>query len=63
MPLVKRLALPLSTLITWVSTIQPVFEEADLEEALAVDLETEAALDAEAELQAEEAEEYGSRRR
>jgi hypothetical protein len=67
MPLVERLALPLSTLITWVSTIQPAFEEArvrddadfDLEEALALDLEIEAALAAEAELQAEEAEEYG----
>jgi hypothetical protein len=52
MPLVERLALPLSTLITWVSTIQPAFEEArirddtdfDLEEALALNLEIEAGL-------------------
>jgi hypothetical protein len=65
MPLAERLALPLSTLITWLSTIQPAFEEAriredhdfDLEEALALDLEIEAAIAAEAELQADE--EYG----
>jgi hypothetical protein len=65
MPLAERLAPPLSTLITWLSTIQPAFEEAriredhdfDLEEALALDLEIEAAIAAEAELQADE--EYG----
>jgi hypothetical protein len=57
-PFAERLAAPLSTLITWVSTIQPAFEEAriheevdfdkevdfDLEEVLALDLEIEAAL-------------------
>jgi hypothetical protein len=67
MPLMERLVLPLSTLITWVSTIQPAFEEAhireeanfDPKEALVLDLEIEAALAAEAEFQAEEAEEYG----
>jgi hypothetical protein len=65
MPLAERLALPLSSLLTWLSTIQPAFEEAriredhdfDLEEALALDLEIEAAIAAEAELQAKE--EYG----
>jgi hypothetical protein len=62
MPLVKRLTLPLSTLITWLSTIQPAFEEArireepnfNLEEALTLDLEIEAAIAPKAELQAEE---------
>jgi hypothetical protein len=62
MPLTDQLALPLSTLFTWVSTIQPAFEEVciggdadfDLEEALALDLEVEAALVAKADLQAEE---------
>jgi hypothetical protein len=44
MPLNERLALPLSTLIIWLSTIQPAFEEAhicnkpyfDLKDALAL---------------------------
>jgi hypothetical protein len=52
MPLANRLALPLSALLTWLSTIQPAFEEAriredhdfDLKEALALDLEIEAAI-------------------
>jgi hypothetical protein len=60
MLLTDPFTLALSTLFTWVSTIQPAFEEAciwenadfDLEEALALDLEIEAALATEANLQA-----------
>jgi hypothetical protein len=61
MPLAEQQALPLSCLLTWLSSIQPAFEEAriredhdfNLKEALALNLEIEAAIAVKAELQAE----------
>ena len=58
MPLAQRLQLPLSILVTWLSTIQPAFEAArickdpdfELKDQLAINLEREEALTSEAKL-------------